>query len=111
MKDTQVKLVTVTREDFPKKGYIVPQTTHSVTKFAHEFPEKFKDWYENSQYVVCLSVPNENHLKKLYEKLKWRDADVVAFTEPDIGNQLTAICYYGTPELRKITNKLKLALS
>jgi len=37
-------------------------------------------------------------------------ADVVPFYEPDIDNQLTAICYYGTPELRKITNKLNLAL-
>jgi len=34
----------------------------------------------------------------------------VAFTEPDIGDQLTSICFYGTPEMRKITNKLKLAL-
>ncbi|MEA3295877.1 MAG: hypothetical protein U9Q27_01910 [Patescibacteria group bacterium] len=47
----------------------------------------------------------------MYEKLKWRGADVVQFTEPDIGDQVTSICFYGTPELRKITNKLKLALS
>jgi len=38
-------------------------------------------------------------------------ATVVAFHEPDIDNQLTSICYYGTPEMRKITNKLELALS
>ena len=106
---TQVKLVTVTREDFAPDGYQIPQSVHSATKFSYEFPELFKDWYEKSQYVVCLAVPNENHLKRLYEKLKWRGANVVAFHEPDIGNQMTSLCFYGTPEMRKITNKLKLA--
>lgn len=50
-------------------------------------------------------------LKRLYNKLKDYGADVIAFTEPDIDDQLTAICYYGTPELRRVTNKLKLALN
>jgi hypothetical protein len=42
--------------------------------------------------------------------LKLRGANVVAFTEPDTGDELTSICFYGTPEMRKITNNLKLAL-
>jgi len=58
-----------------------------------------------------LSIDNEDKLQRLFYKLQDNGADVVAFTEPDIGNQLTAICYYGAPELRKITNKLELALS
>jgi len=33
----------------------------------------------------------------------------VAFHEPDIDNQLTSICYYGTPELCKLTQNLDLA--
>lgn len=65
---------------------------------------------ENSEYLVSLSIDNEKKLKRLYQKLQDNGADVVAFTEPDIGDQLTSICYYGTPEMRKITNKLNLAL-
>lgn len=87
------------------------QTGHSIAEFAHNFPTKFKKWKVDSNYLVSLSTDNEDKLQRLYYKLQDNGADVVAFTEPDIDNQLTAICYYSTPELRKITNKLKLALS
>jgi hypothetical protein len=60
--------------------------------------------------MISLSIQDENQLKKLLKKLQFRDANVVAFHEPDIGDQLTSICFYGTPELRKLTNKLNLAL-
>ena len=65
---------------------------------------------ENSEYLVSLSIDDEHKLKSLYNELQCDGADVVAFTEPDIGDQLTAICYYGTPEMRKHTNRLELAL-
>ena len=106
---TQIKLVTVTREDLDP-GYQLVQTGHAIAEFAHKHPQLFKDWVETSNYLVSLSTQDENHLEKLYEKLKWRGAQVIRFTEPDIGDQLTAICFYGTPEMRKITNRLNLAL-
>lgn len=86
------------------------QTAHSVAKFAHQFPNRFNDWMRDSEYLVSLSINNEEKLQRLFYKLQDNGADVVGFTEPDIGDQLTAICYYGTPELMKITNKLDLAL-
>jgi len=55
-------------------------------------------------------VNNEEQLQRLYYKLQDNGATVVAFHEPDIDNQLTSICYYGTPEMRKLTQKLELAL-
>lgn len=106
----QVKLVTVTRKDL-KNGQQLVQSGHSIAEFAHSYPNKFTDWIINSNYLVSLSTDNENTLERLYSKLKYFGADVIAFREPDINDQLTAICYYGTPELRKITNKLKLALN
>jgi len=65
----------------------------------------------NSQYVVSLSVDDEQKLKGLLEKLEWFGANVVSFREPDMDNQLTSLAYYGTPETLKITKHLKLALS
>ena len=91
-------------------GHQLVQTAHSVAEFAHKFPNQFKDWFEKSQYMVSLSTDNEDKLKRLYLKLRDNGANVVGFTEPDIGDQLTAICYYGTPEMRKYTDKLDLAL-
>jgi hypothetical protein len=64
-----------------------------------------------SKYLVALSVDDENKLKDLYEELKYYGVNVVAFTEPDIDNQMTSLCYYGTPETRKFTKKLDLALN
>ena len=107
---TQIKLVTVTRGDL-SQGYQLVQTGHAIAEFAHKHPQLFTHWTTTTNYLISKAVQDEKHLKRLYEKLKWRGADVVAFTEPDIGDQLTAICFYGTPEMRKITNKFKLALS
>jgi len=61
--------------------------------------------------VVALSIDNEEKLQHLYEKLLWRGANVTQFSEPDIGDQMTSLCFLGTPELIKNTNNLKLALS
>jgi hypothetical protein len=66
---------------------------------------------KNSKYMVSLSTDNEDKLQRLFYKLQDRGAHVVAFTEPDINDQLTSICYLGTPEMLKITNNLNLALS
>jgi chaperonin GroEL (HSP60 family) len=101
--------VTVTRKDL-QSGTQLVQSAHSLAEFAHEFPDHFHDWIVNSKYLISLSVDNEEHLKNLYDKLKSNGANVVAFTEPDINDQLTSICYYGTPEMRKLTEKLDLAL-
>jgi hypothetical protein len=86
------------------------QTGHSIAEFAHTYPNHFSDWMRESKYLVSLSVDNEESLKDLYNKLKSNGANVVAFTEPDIQDQLTSICYFGTPEMRKHTQKLDLAL-
>jgi len=86
------------------------QTGHSIAEFAHDFPTEFNKWKKDSNYLISLSTDNEEKLQRLYYKLQDNGADVIGFNEPDIDNQLTAICYYGTPELRKITNKLNLAL-
>ena len=106
----QVKLVTVTRKDI-SKGYQLTQSNHAVARFAYNYPNQFKDWIENSEYMISLSIDDEEKLQRLFYKLQDNDAHVVAFNEPDIDNQLTSICYYGTPEIRKITNKLDLALN
>ena len=105
----QVKLVTVTRKDLDA-GYQLAQTIHSSSRFAYHHPELHREWIEKSEYVVSLSVNNEEQLQRLYYKLLDNGATVVAFHEPYFANQLTSICYYGTPELRKLTQKLDLAL-
>lgn len=109
MTQVQEKLVTVTRNDLPQ-GVQLAQSAHAIADFAHDLPIFFKSWKNNSNYIVALATQDEQSLLKIYEKLKTRGAPVVAFREPDIGDQLTAICFYGIPEYRRITSNLPLAL-
>jgi hypothetical protein len=104
-----VKLVTVTRKDL-SAGYQLVQSGHAIAEWIKQFPQEFADWNKHSNYLISLSTNNEESLKDLFKKLQYYGANVVAFYEPDIDNQMTAICYYGTPELRKHTQKLDLAL-
>jgi len=57
-----------------------------------------------------LEIPNEYKLTDLLSKLEYHGAHVIGFREPDIDNQLTSLCFLGTPEMRKHTNKLNLSL-
>ena len=82
------------------------QTIHSSSRFAYHYPELHRDWIEKSEYVVSLSVDNEEQLQNLYNNLMSNGAIVVAFHEPHFANQLTSICYYGTPPMRKLVRKL-----
>lgn len=103
-------MITVVRQDLCFGQQLV-QSGHSIAEFAQHFPEQFAEWHKQSNYLISLSTDNEEKLNKLYKKLQYNGADVVAFYEPDIDNQMTAICFYGTPEMRKHTDNLKLALN
>jgi hypothetical protein len=100
-------LVTLTREDLPL-GAVVAQTVHSSTTFAHQYPSHFSEWKLTSDYVACLATKDEQHLLKIYDKLLKAGANVVLFREPDLNNQATSLCFFGTPDLRRITSNLPL---
>jgi hypothetical protein len=91
-------------------GQQLVQSGHAIAEFIQHFPSEFQEWKRDSNYLISLSIDNEERLQRLFYKLQDNGANVVAFTEPDIDNQLTSICYYGTPEMRKITQNLDLAL-
>lgn len=84
------------------------QSAHAIADFAYEFPTKFKEWKEDTNSIVCLSVKDEEGLLKLFEKLSKKTA-CSKFYEPDV-DAYTAICVYGTPEIRKSLSHLPLVL-
>lgn len=61
-----------------------------------------------SNSIICLSVPNEIELKKLYEKFNELTPSVI-FYEPDV-DEMTSICLYGTPDVRRKLRSLPLLL-
>lgn len=107
MKQNETKLVVITRGDITP-GYQAVQSCHSIADFAFEYPKKFKDWKNDSNSIICLSVKNEFELNKLYEKYKESTPSVI-FYEPDV-DEMTSICLYGTPDIRKKLRHLPLLL-
>ncbi len=61
-----------------------------------------------SNSIICLSVDNEVELKKLHDKFKSLTPSVI-FYEPDV-DEMTSLCLYGTPEVRKKLRSLPLLL-
>jgi peptidyl-tRNA hydrolase len=86
------------------------QATHAAVDFQHQHPQIAKDWNTQSNYLIILSVKDEEHLKKYIHKFQRADLCHVVFKEPDIGNEITAICVQPSEKTRKLTCHLPLAL-
>ena len=118
MKNTQIrhknlnesKLVTITRQDITP-GYQVVQTAHAIADFIYDHPDVSSHWKNESNSIITLATTDEQSLIRLYERLKQVTPHITAFHEPDVQDQMTAICVYGTPEIRKkFFSNLPLAL-
>jgi len=75
-----------------------------------EYPEESKKWHNESNYLIYLSVQDENSLKQLISKAKEKGIKVSIFREPDIDNAITAIALEPSDATRRITSSLPLAL-
>ena len=78
--------------------------------FLHEHPEILFEWYNVSNYLVVLSVDNEESLKNLIAKAKDRGLKCSVFTEPDIDNQITSIALEPCVETTRLVSSIPLAL-
>ena len=107
MKKQINKLIVVTRKDL-NPGYQIAQAGHAIAQFVLDHPEQANQW--NNNYLICLSVENENQLNNLSVKIQAEGIPMSYFLEPDIGNQLTAISFIGTEKAGKLTSSLPLAL-
>lgn len=86
------------------------QSIHAGIQFIFEYPEYAKNWYEQSNYLGFLSVPDEAALIGLIAKAKEQDIPCSVFREPDIDNQITAIALAPGMKSKKLCSNLKLAL-
>jgi peptidyl-tRNA hydrolase len=109
MKSSNQKLYVITRRDLTA-GQQMLQSAHAAIEFQHEHSEIAKEWNTQSKYLIFLSVENENELQKLLYKIQFYDLKYTTFLEPDIGNQLTAICIEPSERTQKLTSNLPLAL-
>ena len=100
------RLIIISRKDL-SPGAQNAQSLHAISQFALDHPAVFKAW--NNQYVVSLSVLDENHLGNLLAKIESHGIPASAFYEPDLNFELTAICLEATEKASKLVSSLPLA--
>jgi len=71
--------------------------------------ELAKRW--NNNYLISLSIGSEEKLFYLSEKLKDLGIPSSIFTEPDLGDELTSLCFIETDETIPLTRRLQVSLS
>lgn len=84
------KLYLITRADLCP-GQRAVQSNHAFREFIQHHPEIDRAWYENSNTLALLEIPNEKALAGLLERARGKGVPAAAFHEPDRGNEMTAI--------------------
>jgi hypothetical protein len=103
------KVLLVSRADLSKAQQGV-QAMHALTEFIFEHLEVAREWRQESNTLAWLTVADEKALDHLLTIAIERGIRSVPFREPDINDQLTAICLEPTEEARKLCRNLRLAL-
>ena len=60
------------------------QGSHAAFQFAFEHPEICREWYEKSNYLIMLSVPDEDALLDYADMAHFENVPYSLFHEPDL---------------------------
>ena len=87
-------------------GLKIAQACHALRAFVaeHEVIERF--WFQESNNIVCLEHEDISGLKERLEEKGYR---LSAFYEPDLNDQMTALCV--EPAAARHLSDLRLAES
>lgn len=108
MRQIEKRLIVVTRKDLTP-GQQIAQSGHGISQFLLEYPHSAKEW--NNQYLISLAINSEEKLIKILQKLQEKKVEVSYFTEPDLNDELTSICFIETDKTKSLTSSLQLSLN
>lgn len=86
------------------------QSAHAAIDFCFQHPNKASPWHKDSNYLVMLSVKDEESLEKLIAKCNDNFVNYTPFREPDLGNCLTAIALEPSETTQKLVSNIPLML-
>lgn len=101
------KLYIITRRDL-KPGQQACQGMHAMRLFAERYPDREMTWYIKSNHLCFVSVAFEANLIHYNWRAHQLGIPSVIFTEPDLGDQATAVAM--APEGSSLLSGLPLAL-
>jgi len=67
-----------------------------------------KEWHKQSNYLVFLTVADEEQLIKLISKAILMGIKHTVFREPDLDDQITAVAFEPSEQARKLTSSCPL---
>ena len=85
-------------------GLKIAQACHALRQFTEAYPEIDRTWFEHSNNIVILEHDDLLGKSQLLKELGFAVAE---FREPDLNDELTAICV--EPSAGKRLSNLKLA--
>ena len=85
------------------------QSGHSISQFILDHHELARRW--NNNYLISLSIESEEKLFLFSKNLNELEIPHSIFTEPDLGDELTSLCFIETEETKKLTRRLQVSLS
>jgi hypothetical protein len=80
-----------------------------VANFAIEHPDIFKHWQKTSNTLVVLGAKNLDELVSIIKKIETENIKHTIFREPDILNEITAVCVEPSEKTKKILSRFSLA--
>jgi peptidyl-tRNA hydrolase len=105
-----VKLYVVARRDLPA-GAQAAQACHAALAWARAHPELAGEWVSGGETLVLLGAPDEPALARLHGAALARGLRATAWTEPDLGDALTAVALEPGDAARRLCGKLPLLLA
>lgn len=89
-----------------RAGLKMAQGIHAFQAFADAHPDIHHDWFVTSNNIVVLET---DELEMWAKKMGELGLSHATFTEPDLDDQLTALC--AEPAARRHLRRLQLATS
>lgn len=105
----QDRLYIAVRADL-SPGLQIAQSVHAAFQFLHDHPGIVTPWLIQSNFLVVVSVPDENALLDLITEASRRGITRLAVREPDLDGEATAVGLAPGPASTRLCASLPLAL-
>jgi peptidyl-tRNA hydrolase len=105
-------LYLITRRDLTP-GFQACQASHAAFQFAVMHPDVVRTWHTDSNFLVILTVEDEDALLGLADEASERGLTYTVFVEPDLNvphGEYTAMALEPSPDAEKLVANLPLAL-